>query len=372
MKADAVVVGGGIMGLATAYRLARSGSDVHVIEQFSLCHSRGSSHGRSRMLRLSYADPRYVGAAKASLRLWNEFEDTVDQRLFHRTGSLEIGVRGLTELDSIRAAMVATGTSYEYLDGKDVKARWPQFNVDERYAALFQADGGILDAELCLRTLAHEVERYGGSIHCGETVTNVRSSKTSVEITTNCDVYEADRTILCAGAWIHDLLHDTLSFDLPVFVSTEQVAFFPVTDEAAFAPSAFPIFVYYDGTPFKRSGFPLFNSPGLKLMIEQKQNRRYEGVDTGRLGALRDHAVALLNGVTGEAIGAHTCLYTMAADEDFIIDAIPGHERIVVVSPCSGHGFKFALLIGSYVANLLAGFKPSELDMFALRRFAEA
>lgn len=353
------------MGLATARQLARSGCSVCVLEQFSIPNTFGSSHGQSRMLRLSYDEPRFVEAATTSLRLWKELELAVGQQLFHTTGALEISEVGRPDLESIRSTMVATATPFEDLDRKDVKERWPQFNLSERHTALFQPDGGILDAELCVRTLASEVERLGGRIEVGQTASKVISLKSGVRIFTDCNTYDADRVVLCAGGWVRSFLQQQRLGDLPVFTSTEQVGFFIVREESDFTPDKFPIFVYYDGTSRKRSGFPIFKSPGLKLMIEQKQDQCYERIDHEQLEILRDFAGAFLNGVTGDIVDAQTCLYTMATDEEFIVDEVPDHRRIIVASPCSGHGFKFAPLIATYLADRAFGRAEPKLSSLA-------
>jgi sarcosine oxidase len=356
--ADVIIVGGGVMGCAAAYHLARDGRRVLLLEQHALGHARGSSHGPSRIIRLAYDSRDYVELARAAYALWRALEAESDTRLMVQIGGLDIGPPDALALDGIRATYRSAGVPFEQLDRDEIARRYPQFNLPEGTIGLYQADYALLAADRCVATLAQQARRHGAAIHEGEPARQIRATaRGGVEVQTDQGAYFAERLILSAGSWLRPLLRQ-LDLDLPITILKEQVAFFRAADPQAFMPQRLPLVIHrFPGTTSLGSVFPIFDHAGVKVMIDRigpevAPDDPDRTIDQARLEQLRAYATDLLPGLTGEIIEAVSCRYTMTPDEDFIVDRHPAHPQVVVASPCSGHGFKFAIAIGRILADL--------------------
>ena len=355
--ADVIIVGGGVMGCAAAYHLARDGQRVLLLEQFGLGHSRGSSHGPSRIIRLAYDSRDYVDLARASYTLWRALETESGAHLMVQTGGLDIGTPDALALEGIRATFQSAGVPFEQLDHDAIIRRYPQFNLPIETIGLYQADYSLLAAGRCVATLALQARRHGAVIYESEPARQVRVTGGGVEVHTEQGAYFAERLILCAGSWLRPLLRQ-LDLDLPITIRKEQLAFFRTTDPQMFVPERLPLVIHrFPGTTTLGSIFPIFDHAGVKIMIDRigpkvAPDDPDRTIDEPRLEQLRAYATDLLPGLTGEIIEAVSCRYTMTPDEDFIIDRHPAYPQVVVASPCSGHGFKFAVVIGRILADL--------------------
>jgi sarcosine oxidase len=376
--ADVLIVGGGVMGCAAAYHLARDGRRVVLLEQFAVGHDRGSSHGPTRIIRLAYDSRDYVELARASYALWRALEAESGASLLVRTGGLDIGAPDALALDGIRATFQSAGVPFEQLDRAAIIQRYPQFNLPEGTIGLYQADYSLLAAGRCVTTLAAQARRYGAAIRAGEPARQVRVAAGGVEVRTDQGTYAAERLILSAGSWMRPLLRQ-LDLELPLTVRKEQLAFFRARDPQAFVPGRLPLVIHrFPGTTILGSVFPIFDHAGVKVMIDRigpeiAPEDPDRAIDEPRLERLRAYATDLLPGLTGEIIEAVSCRYTMTPDEDFIIDRHPAHPQVVVASPCSGHGFKFAVAIGRILADLaVQGTTEYDIARFRLGRGALA
>jgi sarcosine oxidase len=350
-----------------------------LLEQFAIGHDRGSSHGPSRIIRLAYDSHDYVDLARASYALWRALEAESGARLLVQTGGLDIGTPDALALDGIRATFQSTGVPFEQLSRDAIIGRYPQFNLPEGTIGLYQADYGLLAADRCVATLATQARQHGAVIHEGEVAQQVRmTAGGSVEVRTDQGAYFAERLILSAGSWLRPLLRQ-LDLDLPITVRKEQLAFFRAADPQAFGPERLPLVIHrFPGTTMLGSVFPIFDHAGVKIMIDRigpavAPDDPDRMIDEPRLEQLRAYATDLLPGLTGEIIEAVSCRYTMTPDEDFIIDRHPAHPQVIVASPCSGHGFKFAIVIGRILADLaVRGATEYNIARFRLGRPALA
>ena len=355
--ADVIVVGGGVMGCAAAYHLAKDRQRVLLLEQFTIGHSHGSSHGPSRIIRLSYDRADYVQLARAAYALWRELEIEADARLMQQVGGLDFGPPDALALDGMRATMRAADVPFEELDHDAIVRRFPQFALPDDTIGFYQADYSILAADRCVATLAAQARRHGAMIHAGEAVRTIRAAGRGVEAQTDRGTYTAARLILSAGSWMRPLLRQ-LDLDLPLTVKKEQVAFFKPPDPTAFTPDRFPLFIHrFPDTTSLGSGFPIFGHTGVKLMIDRigpdvDPDDPDRAIDQTRLDRLRAYAASVLPTLGDDISEAVSCRYTLTPDEDFIIDRHPAHPQIVIASPCSGHGFKFGVVIGRILADL--------------------
>jgi sarcosine oxidase len=372
--ADVLIVGAGVIGCAAAYQLARDGARVLLLDQFTVGHDRGSSHGPSRIIRLAYDSLDYVALARASYTFWRELEAESGERLLTPTGGLDLGPPDALALDEIRNTYQAAGVAFEELDRAAIMARFPQFNLPEGTVGLYQADYSLLAAGRCVATLAAQARRHGAIIRASEPARQIRATASGVEVRTDQGVYSAVRLILSAGSWMRPLLRQ-LDLDLPLTVLKEQIAFFRARDPEAFMPGRLPLVIHrFPQTTSLGSVFPIFDHAGVKLMIDRvgpqvAPDDPDRSIDMPLLERLHAYATELLPGLTGEIIEAVSCRYTMTPDEHFIIDRHPEHPQVVIASPCSGHGFKFGAVLGRILADLaLRGATVYDIARFRLDR----
>ena len=373
---DVIVVGGGIMGCAAAAVLSRRRAKVLLLEAGRIGGAQGSSHGRSRIIRMAYGAPHYIDLCRVAYQSWRALEDEAGELLFYVTGGLDIATPGIATWDRARSAMIQSGVAFEQLDPDEMRRRFPQFRVPDSAQILFQPDAGVLHADACLSALSAVARRNGARLEEGATVTAIKATQHEVTVTADAGTFQADRLVLAAGAGMPDLLA-MIGPSLPLTVSIEQVAYFRPHDTASFTAGRFPLFIVHFADGRLGSGFPLIRDPGLKLMLEHKRPaatgspHREAGPDPERVEALRRHAQQYLPGLTGEILGSATCRYTLTPDEDFVIDRNPDNPRVVVASACSGHGFKFGALFGEALADLTLGRQPAiDLSRFRMTRFA--
>jgi sarcosine oxidase len=378
---DAIVVGGGVMGCAAAYHLGKRGRRVLLLEQFALGHDRGSSHGHSRIIRLAYDAPDYVRLAQAAFPLWRALERKSDTTLMLPTGGLDFARPGTPSFEATRATMALLGVEYEQLDSSALVQRFPQFQIPSDIVGIYQRDAGILDAAGCVATLAAEARRHGAELLEHQPARQIRAVGGGAEVLTDSAAYRADRLIVTAGAWARPLLRQ-LGLDLPLTVTREQVAFFAPrpangaeADLEQFAPGRFPIFIHHATDAPSAYGFPIFGLPGVKVAYHQggpavEPESQERAADDAITESLRDYLSRWVPGAAGELLFAQTCRYTNTPDGHFIIDRHPEHPQIVVGSPCSGHGFKFGVLIGAILADLAElGATEHPIGLFGLGRF---
>ena len=375
---DVIIIGAGAMGSAAAYQLARDGRAVLLLEQFDLGHTRGSSHGESRIIRLSYDHPVYVRLAQAAYRLWAAAEADLAQTLITPTGGLDLSMPHNPAVEACIDALRAAGIPYEVLDAPEIRRRWPQFQIDRETVGLYQADAGILNPAQCVTALVRRAAALGADVRAHTPARSIHLRDRGVEVVTAGSTYRGRKVIFSAGAWTNPLLN-SIGFDLPLIVTQEQYAFFKVQPLDSYQPDRFPIFIHYGPPGAARIdyyGFPVFGRDGLKVGEHHAgppvtaETRSFE-VDPERLERLTSYVRSTFTGVKGEVLHAATCLYSNTPDQHFIIDTLPGHPDVIVASPCSGHGFKFAILIGRILADLATrGETPYPIKLFGLGRFS--
>ncbi|GIV98502.1 MAG: N-methyltryptophan oxidase [Herpetosiphonaceae bacterium] len=366
-----IVIGGGAMGTAAAYHLARDGRQALLLEQFELGHQRGSTHGESRIIRLSYELPEYVRLMRRAYTLWAALEQDAGERLLTKTGGLDMGAPESAMLRGCIESLTLEGVEHEILDAGEIRRRFPQFRPDDGWMGLYQEDAGILPPTHCLLTLARMARHYGATIVDRTPVRNIGVRDGEIEVITDEETLRCRRLIVTAGPWAGALLRQ-IGLALPLTVEMQQVVFFAPADPAPFSVGRFPVFINYaDPSVY---GFPIYGGEGVKVaehhggpiinLDEYDQQVRQEGVERVREW-LRRH----LPGALGPLLRAHTCLYTNTPDQHFIVDRHPAHPAIAIGAGFSGHGFKFAILIGRMLADLAQDRAlPPEAALFSLAR----
>ena len=361
-------MGGGVVGLATGWRLARAGHEVAVLEQDAVGHARGSSHGASRVFRLGYDDADYVAMAAASAPLWRELEqESRHPGLLTLTGALVAG----PGMPRVQRALAAAGVACDELDEREARRRHPDLALSG--PVLWEPTAGVLAADRCLSALVDALTAAGGELRERARVVTVSDDDRGVTLTTSGGTVRAPVAVLCCGAWAPALLRP-LGITFGLVATREQVAYVTPKGPAGGPSEArveLPVFIewgepsYYGlPTPGRRS-YKLAEH-GTGPAVDPTDERRSLAPDPVVAGRLRTAAARILPGFHSEPVSQETCLYDNTPDRDFIIDR---HGRLVVGAGTSGHGFKFAPLLGEALACLALG-RPSPLprDRFSLGR----
>lgn len=343
---DVVVVGAGAMGSATAWWLARRGVEVTLLEQFGPGHDRGSSHGSTRIFRLSYPDERYVAMAREALTLWRELEDDAGTALLATTGGVDFG--DAASLRAIAAALERAGVAHEIVGPEEGGRRWPGFAFDG--PVLHQPDAGRILADATVAALQARAVAHGAAVRFDEPVHRLApEAGDRVRIETGTGTVRARVAVVTAGAWVVDLVAGAVELP-PLTVTREQVFHFPSR-----LPGDWPSFIHHGGTFLY--GLQAPGDEGVKVAEHHTgapttaAGRSFAVDEAGRGRVVADVA-RLLPGLAPEPTSATTCLYTNTADESFVLER---QGPVVVGSPCSGHGFKFVPLIGRRLADLAVG-----------------
>jgi sarcosine oxidase len=374
---DVVVCGLGAMGSAALHHLVRRGKRVLGLERYAPGHDRGSSHGRTRIIRLGYFEhPDYVPLLQRAYALWRELESAAGRQLLHVTGIAEIGPPAGVLVPGTLAAARRHGLRHEVLNATELMQRFPTFVVPPDYLAVVQPDGGFLAAEPAIAAQIALATGAGAEIRTGEVVRAIEPRAGHVRIVTERGVIEAGTAIMAAGAWTPTLVPQ-LSATLRV--TREVMGWFEVADGDPFSAGRCPVFIL-ESRHGMHYGIPPEGGAGVGSAIKvAKHHHRDETVDpdgydrtvgTADEALIRAAITDHLPAANGKLIAAKTCLYTMTPDGHFLIDRLPSAANVIVASPCSGHGFKFAPVIGEILADLATtGETALDIARFSLRRF---
>jgi sarcosine oxidase len=343
------------------------------IERFTPGHDRGSSHGRTRVIRLGYFEhPSYVPLAVRAHQRWREIEQAARRQLLHVTGILEIGPPDGILVPGTLASVHAHALPHATFAASELKQRFPALQVPPGYVGVLQPDGGFLDAEASVHALLALAKGAGAEIRTGEAIRAIEPGAAGVRIVTDRGTIEAAAAIAALGPWIKALLPD---LPAPIRITRQVLAWLEPLDPALVAPGRLPVFLI-ESRHGIHYGFPPFGARTVKVA---KHHHRDETVDPESYdrtvtaedeGLIRAAIAEHLPAANGPLIEAKTCLYTMTPDGDFLVDRLPGAPQIVIASPCSGHGFKFAPVIGEILADLATtGTTRHDISRFGLARF---
>lgn len=335
--ARVLIIGAGLNGLSCAYAAWKQGHQVTVIEQFSLGHTLGSSHGESRIIRYSYDTPEYVRLAKRAYALWQELEGHLNLQVLHLSGGIDIAPADHPVLKHHIAALEAEHIPFEVLSAEEAMERFPQFHLPDSETVLYQKDAGLLKPDEVLPALARFLREQGVSIQENTPVLNLDHGKVVTERWT----YAADHVLVCAGAWVNSLLPSPLPFQ----ATQEQVSYHAVPDDRFLFPEM-PVVIDLVRGPY---GFPQIGRPGVKFGLHHQgaevtpETRTFEP-NLQLLQKMGNWLSTFMPGVSPEPSEVVTCLYTNTPDENFVVDRVA--SQVTVVSACSGHGFKFGPATG--------------------------
>ena len=385
---DVAVVGLGAAGAATLYQLARRGVRAVGIDRFSPPHIYGSTHGDTRITREAIGEGEaYTPLVQRSHAIWRELEADTGQDLLTQCGGLIVEAAGGGAAGHHRHEFLAStiacanryGIKHELLSAADVDGRFPQFALDGDESAYYEPTAGFVRPERCVDAQLTVASRLGAEIRRDERVRAVEPSGSGVRVRTDRGVYEADRAVLAVGSWVRD------------FVAPEQLRLFNVyrqvlswfeleSETVDHTPGAMPVYIWglNDGNAFY--GFPAIDGTReIKVATEQLDiatgaDEASLDVDPDESRSTYDSVVARwLPGVSSHCLRAVRCLYTVTPDANFVIDDHPEVPGVLLVSPCSGHGFKHSAGLGEAIAQrVTAGTSDVDLSPFRLDRFGAA
>ena len=347
-----VIVGAGLAGAAAAWALARRAVPVVAVEQYGPGHDRGSSHGSARIVRRAYGDALYVSLSGRAFELWRELETAGGASLLRILGGLDFGAR--RDVPTVARLLAAAGVPHEVLPASEASARWPGMVFDGD--VVYHPQAGALDAAGAVRTMLAEAERHGAEVHTETAVTEVAGNGVTLA---DGSRLAARCVVVAAGGWVAPLLAGRVDLP-PLQVTQQQIFHFPRRDTAA---PPWPSVIH---EPVGHAVYHLAGGrdggPGDDRKIGEHEGGpvttaadRTGLVDPAGRERVVEYVRRWLPGLVPEPRGETTCLYTRTPSEDFLLDRV---GDLVVCSPCSGHGAKFAPLIGEYVADLVTGAGP--------------
>jgi sarcosine oxidase len=371
---DVIVIGVGGMGSAAACELARRGRRVLALEQFALGHDRGSSHGHTRIIRRAYYEhPDYVPLVRRAFERWYDLEQSQGIHLLTEIPCLSIGRADSTIITGVRASARQHNLPVEDLTAGDLRRRFPAFRFGEEYVGVLEQSAGFLYVEDCVQAHACEAARLGARIQDNEPVVSWQSDGREVDVQTTEGRYSAARLVITAGPWAGQVLARHGSF---LRVMRQIVLWFGTRDDRLFRRDVFP--VYIADTPRGHFyGFPALSSSGVKVAQHYgapelgSPSEILRDVSAADEEALRGFLREYLPAVDGPRRRAAVCIYTLTPDRHFLIDLHPEHANVALAAGFSGHGFKFATVVGEILADLSdKGRTELPVRMFRFDRFA--
>jgi sarcosine oxidase len=372
-KYDAIVLGIGGMGSAALYHLARRGQRVLGLEQYDIPHAMGSSHGVNRIIRLAYyEDPAYVPLLRRAYELWRELQVEAGEPLLHITGSIDASAEdGEVFQGSLRSCELHD-LPHEVLTGAELHRRFPGFELPAAHRAIYQPEGGFVLSERAIVAHVQGALVAGANVRAREAALEWELTGSGVRVRTAKGVYEADRLVLSAGAWMGKLLPGLDQLFAP---ERQVLAWFQPLVLDRFTPANFPVFnlTVDEGRYY---GFPVHCIPGFKV---GRYHHREEAIDPAGWNdepddvdeaILREFTAKYFPAAAGPVMTLKSCIFTNTPDEHFIVDRLAADGRVIVASPCSGHGFKFCPVIGEILADLATdGQTRHDITVFRLDRF---
>lgn len=372
---NVIVVGVGGMGSATCYHLAKRGQRVLGLEKNNIPHDLGSSHGYTRIIRLAYYEhPSYVMLLKRAYELWDEIERVTGEKIFYKTGSIDAGPADSWVFKGSHRSVVEHGISHEVLTGIELAQKYPGYQLPHDHMALYQEDGGFIVPERSTINFVEAAHAHGAEIHGREEVLEYHpTAEGGVKVITNRSEYEADRLVITAGAWNSHLVPMLNGLAVP---ERQALAWIQPERPELFQTHNFPVFnlLVEEGRYY---GFPIHGVPGFKIGLYHhfKEHGVPESfkwdADLVDEDALRECVDRYFPMASGPTMSLAVCMFTNSPDGHFVIGGLPGMEQVYFAAGFTGHGYKFASVIGEVMADLAErGYTRHDIDLFDPLRFA--
>lgn len=374
MKYDVAIVGAGSMGMAAGYFLAKKGQKVILLDAGDPPHHNASHHGETRIIRHAYGEGEaYVPLALRAQDLWQELEQESNQSLFLNTGVLNMGERDSPFIQTLIASAVKYQLPLDILDASQVSERFPGITLPDNYIGCFESTSGVLRCEACIRAYRTLAIGHGAELLTYHGVDSIDIHESGVTLTSGETVISADRLIVSAGAWSAEILRQ-LNLTLPMQPTRKTFAWFEA-EETKYGQDHFPAFSF-DSPEGIYYGFPSIDQAGLKVGRHDGGQAQDPNLDIEPYDSVHDshdleRFLAAVMPDVGNLMYGKTCMYSMTEDENFIIDRHPQHSHVLIAAGFSGHGFKFASVIGEMLSELAYNEQTQyDISMFSLERFS--
>ncbi|XP_048412659.2 peroxisomal sarcosine oxidase [Stegostoma tigrinum] len=373
---DAIVIGAGIQGSYTAYHLSRNNKTL-LIDQFTLPHTRGSSHGQTRIIRKSYSKPYYTEMMTECFQLWKQLEAEANVKLFRQTGLLVLGKEGNPEFQAMKSTLVKNQIPMESFTREQFSQRFPAVDLPEEESAVLDKSAGILYADRALKSLQVLFQRFGGTICDGEKVVDIQPGSL-VTVTTTAGIYRAKSLVITAGPWSNKLLN-LVGLQLPLKTLRIMVCYWKEKVPGIYGiQKGYPCFIRIsDSVEHHIYGLPSNEYPGLMKVcyhsgsdVDPDERDIVFQQPSQDVNILSTFLFKEFPGVDPKPVIVEHCMYTVTPDSDFILDYHPEHNNIIIGAGFSGHGFKLAPVVGKILCELSLGKRPSyNLSPFKMHRF---
>ena len=370
---DCIVIGVGGMGSSTLYNLAKRGRRVLGLEQFDIPHAEGSSHGVNRIIRLAYYEhPSYVPLLRRAYELWSEIESVTGEQLLYKTGSIDTAPSGHEVFEGSLESCLLHDIPHRVLNHAQINEEFPGYQLPPGHMGLLQGDGGFVLSERSIVAYANAAMSTGAEIHAREVVSGWEPDQGGVRVFTDRGEYTAERLVITAGAWTSGMVPILDDLAVP---ERQVLAWLQPIDGSLYTPDVFPVFnAYFDEGRYY--GFPVYGIPGFKV---GRYHHLEEVIDpdcaikavTGEDEAvLRSAVEKYFPKANGTTMTLKTCMFTNTPDEHFIVDLLAANPQVAVAAGFSGHGFKFASVIGEILADLaINGETEHNIDLLKIDRF---
>lgn len=369
---DCIVIGTGGVGSAALFHLAQRGVRALGIDRFPPGHDRGSSHGNTRLIRLAYMEhPDYVPLLRRAYTLWADLSERCAQQLYTETGLLEVGPADGFMVPGVRASARAHGLTVDELSAAEAEQRFPGFRIPPSMTAVFEQQAGYLRVEACVVAHIDHAQQAGAQLCSNEVVRAWRADGRGVVVTTDRAEYAAERLIITAGAWAGQLLGE---LGIPFTIRRKSLFWYEL-DDPVYDQSGCPCY-FYETPEGNFYGFPPTDGFGLKVAEHSGGQSVSDPLGLDRSVYAHDQEqverflVSYLPGVSRRRQHHVVCMYTMSPDEHFVVDRHPEHPQVAFVAGLSGHGFKFASVLGEILSQLaLDGQTPLATGFLGCQRF---
>ncbi|XP_041796914.1 peroxisomal sarcosine oxidase [Chelmon rostratus] len=372
---ECIVIGAGVQGSFTAYQLAKNNKKTLLLEQFILPHTRGSSHGQTRIIRKAYEQGFYTHMMEECYELWAQLEREAGVKLYRQTGLLVMGPENSQNYQQFKDTLQKNKSPMMVLTPDNFSQHIPHVNLAEGDGALVDITAGVLYADRALRTVQGQFQKLGGVIRDKEAVTDIMPGPV-VTVSTSLGVYRAKSVVITAGPWTNKLLAHT-GLQLPLEVVKINVCYWKEkVPETYSVKQPFPCFLLTEGEESNEHiyGLPSNEYPGLVKICyhmgsKTDPDQRDKQTDRTDIDILQRYIARCLPGLVPEPAVVESCMYTLTPDRHFVLDCHPTYSNIVIGAGFSGHGFKFGPIIGKLLCELSLGEMPSyDLSPFRIRR----
>lgn len=374
MTYDVIIIGAGSIGMATGYYLSKQGVKVLLLDEHDPPHDAGSHHGDTRIIRHAYGEgAHYVELALRSQELWEELAVISEEDVFIPTGVINIGKKGSQFMQGVLESAATFDLPIEQLTAEETAQRWEGWQLPNDYIACYEKTSGVVKSEAAIRQFRKGIMQQGGVVKTDQMIQHIQQESNNIKVTANNKEFSAKQLLITVGAGTNTILSH-LGKRMPLKTVRKTFSWFE-HPEHLFHEDHFPAFTCETdiGTYY---GFPNINGTGIKIGRHDGGHERDINEPNPVFGAFKEDEAEVsqfAHTFMSDTLTHHKglpCTYTLSPDNDFIIDMLPGYDRIKVACGFSGHGFKFSSGLGEALAQLIIDGK-SEVDLsaFSLARF---